>query len=283
MDQPSVLTVRSRAAAPAGALHRALTDPDAVRSWLTDQADIDLAQGRYGFWGRHAPDGDRPRQRLLEHRPDRLLRFAWDLKSGPVTVTVRLEPRDHDDTEITVTHEPRPPAGTPGGNVPYYFWDLAVDNLVNLVEGRRLAPRFEPGPVTDGRARAQVTIDAAPGDVYASLIEAGPLSEWTGGTASVEPWVGGRYDFGWDHGPGDILLLDPGRALAYTWTYPDTPETVVRWELADLDGATQVMVVHGRFDDADLATDFQGGWQAYLRAIKRLHERGHAWNEAEVR
>jgi hypothetical protein len=40
--------------------------------------------------------------------------------------------------------------------------------------------------------------------------------------AAVEPRVGGRYDFGWDHGPVKILELEPGRTLAYSWRHSES-------------------------------------------------------------
>src|SRR5215218_589267 len=77
-----------RIAAPAQAVHRALTDPAALQVWLAEHAEVELPD-RYQFWGRFTPDGEAPHQRLL-HADDSSLRFDWELDGVPTTVDIGL-------------------------------------------------------------------------------------------------------------------------------------------------------------------------------------------------
>lgn len=89
--------------------------------------------------------------------------------------------------------------------------------------------------------------------------------------ATVEPHVGGRYELGWDHGPVKILELEPDRVVAYSWRYPDHPDTIVRWELEGSGSRTHLTVVHSGFVDSSLAEEYRGGWPGFLVSLKRLH------------
>jgi uncharacterized protein YndB with AHSA1/START domain len=56
------MRLKARAAAPLATVRRALTDADALRTWLAEHAEVDLPD-RYEFWGRHTPEGSVARQR----------------------------------------------------------------------------------------------------------------------------------------------------------------------------------------------------------------------------
>jgi uncharacterized protein YndB with AHSA1/START domain len=111
------------------------------------------------------------------------------------------------------------------------------------------------------------------------LIEPEQLSRWVGGKASVEPRVGGRYDFGWDHGPIKILDLQPDKALEYSWNYAETGDTVVRWELEGSKGKTKITLVHSGFNEKDRKASggYSFGWQAFLVSLRRMLEVGPSW------
>lgn len=46
-----VLRIRARVAAAPGAVHAALTSGAALREWLAESAEVDLAARRFEFWG----------------------------------------------------------------------------------------------------------------------------------------------------------------------------------------------------------------------------------------
>lgn len=272
------LTLRSRIAAPVQTVYGALIDAPALRTWFAEHAEVDLGRGRYAFWGRHTLQGDRVRQRLSRVEPERSIRFAWELdgaKDAVATITLRPEPGNGTLLGFSLS---RLPAATPyDGEAVHTFLSLSLDNLANYVEGYRPAPLFDfSRPATD-TARVELLIAAPPNRVYASLTTPGQVNRWTGGDATIEPEVGGRYEYGWDHGPKRILELEPGRVLAHSWSYPDSPETVVRWELEDAGGKTLLRIVHSGFTNAALAESFRLGWYGFLHSLRRLHERGDAW------
>ena len=95
--------------------------------------------------------------------------------------------------------------------------------------------------------------------------------------------MGGRYSFGWDHGPVKILELEPDKVLAYSWRHtwedgqgPDS--TVVRWELDGSQGRTHLTIVHSGFGPGGHRPDgYQLGWMEFLASLKRMHETGPSW------
>jgi uncharacterized protein YndB with AHSA1/START domain len=96
----------------------------------------------------------------------------------------------------------------------FEFWGRY---MASYCEGRPVAPMCDFTASREKEARGYVEIDAPPDRVFAALIEPAELNRWIATNAAVEPRVGGRYDFGWDHGPVKILELEPGRTLAYSW------------------------------------------------------------------
>ncbi len=70
MTEPD-LRLRAVVPGPPDSVHEALTDPAALRVWLTEHADVDLPD-KYEFWGRSTPDGAEPHRRGT--RPDRYIR-----------------------------------------------------------------------------------------------------------------------------------------------------------------------------------------------------------------
>lgn len=83
------------------------------------------------------------------------------------------------------------------------------ENLSNQLEGRPVSTRCDFSAPMAGEARAQVEIDAPPERVFAALTEPEQLERWIAERATVEPRVGGRYDFGWDHGPSRSWSSSP--------------------------------------------------------------------------
>ena len=50
------MRLRAVVPAPVKVTHEAVTDPAALRAWLSEHAEVDLP-GTYAFWGRSVPDG----------------------------------------------------------------------------------------------------------------------------------------------------------------------------------------------------------------------------------
>jgi uncharacterized protein YndB with AHSA1/START domain len=272
--------------APPEAVYAALTDAAALRAWLAEHAEVSVDGGVFEFWGRFTPEGERGRQRLLAAEPGRALGFSWQLHGTETEVGITLEPQDG-GTMLTLTHSGVPPRAA--GDC-YWVNDLLMLSLANLAsycEGRGIGPRCDFTAFSGAEARASIEISAPPGEVFASLIEPAQLDRWIAEHAEVEPHVGGRYDFGWDHGPVKILELEPDKVLAYSWRHswedqegPDA--TVVRWELAGSHGHTHLTIVHSGFGGTDRRTDgYQLGWMEFLVSLKRMHEVGAGWRPVQ--
>ena len=206
-------TLRVQIGAQPETVYAALTDAGALRAWLAEHAEVSLDQAVFEFWGRFTPEGERGRQRLLAAHPGRALEFSWRLQGAVTEVAITLEPRDG-GTLVTLTHSGVAPRASGDS---YWVGDLLMLSLANLAgycEGRGIGPRCDFTAFSDHEARASVDIAASPDEVFASLIEPAQLNRWIAERAAVEPEVGGRYDFGWDHGPVKVLELEPGKVLA---------------------------------------------------------------------
>jgi uncharacterized protein YndB with AHSA1/START domain len=279
-------TLRVPIGAPPETVYAALTDAAALRAWLAEHAEVSLDDGVFEFWGRFTPEGERGRQRLLAADPGRALSFSWTLDGAETEVGITLEPRDG-GTLLTLTHSGVAPRASGDS---YWVGDLLMLSLANLAsycEGSGIGPRCDFTAFGEQEARASVSIAASPDEVFASLIEPAQLNRWIADRAEVEPEVGGRYDFGWDHGPVKILELEPGKVLAYTWRHswedaegPDS--TVVRWELEGSQGHTHLTVVHSGFGGTGRRPEgYQLGWMEFLASLKRMHEAGAGWRPVE--
>jgi uncharacterized protein YndB with AHSA1/START domain len=278
-------TLRASISAQPEAVYAALTGAAALRAWLAEHAEVDLGGGVFEFWGRYTPEGERGRQRLISFEPGRRLSFSWLLQGAETEVRVGLEPHDG-GTVLTLTHSGVPPRASDDS---YWVRDLLMLSLANLAshcEGRGLGPKCDFTAFRAGEARAGVEIGASPAEVFASLIEPDQLNRWIAEKAEVEPHVGGRYDFGWDHGPVKILELEPDRVVAYSWRHRwddgRGPESsVVRWELAGSQGRTYLTIVHSGFGPDRRTDGYQLGWQEFLVSLKRMHEAGRGWEPVE--
>jgi uncharacterized protein YndB with AHSA1/START domain len=281
------LRLRVRVEALPDSVFKALTEPDSLTEWLTESAEVFLDDDRYEFWGRYVPQGEQARQRLLGHEPGRSLRLGWrfdaaDASAVETVVELVVEPDADTGSLVSVTHTDVPTSGSADLTALHCFWHVSLGNLAAYCEGRPTAPPFDFTLPAQGEARVRTAISVPPDEVFASLLDPAQVDRWAGGSAVIEAQVGGRYDFGWDHGPVQITELEPDRVLAYSWRYPDRPDTSVRWELRGSRGHTFVTLVHSGFDDDRLAEEYRQGWPGYLTDLKRMLEVGLAWQSLTV-
>lgn len=270
------LTLRAVFAATPSTVYAALTDADAVRTWLAEHAEISLTENEFEFWGRYTPQGEPDRQRLLAAEPDRLLRFSWTLDGEPTTTEFRLRPDGTGGTTLDLTQTGVPTleemlartGPRDGLHTLHTFWGLAVANLAAYVEDRALVPRCEFGADRPDEIRIELPIAAAAAEVFDSLVDPDAIERWFGWRAEVEPRVGGRITLGAD---GKIFEFEPGRVLAYA-----DGEMVTRWELAESGGKTYLTFVQSGFgaDELDNAAQHEAGWLGGLAELRRLHELG---------
>jgi uncharacterized protein YndB with AHSA1/START domain len=272
----TTLKKRIRIAAPPRAVHRALTDPAALRVWLAEHVEVDLPD-RYEFWGRFTPNGEAPRQRLL-HVGDDSLRFDWELDGVPTTVDIGLtaeaEPNgDNGSTLLTLTQTgvlgwPEvldDDAGDRG--LMHTYWALALANLADYAEGREPIARCD---FTSAVLHDEILIDADRLAVYESLTEPEQLARWFGAKIDIELHPGGRWAMGGfeaNSEPAHIVDIQPGRSMSIDWG-----GMVESWELADSAGHTRLTYVHSGFDeDRPPYTGWMGALSG-LAELRRYHE-----------
>lgn len=278
MTTPSeigAVRMRVRIDAPPEAVHQALTDGDTMTEWFAESADVSLDELRYRFWGRYTPHGDEPRQQLVSAEP---LRFTWDLNGQPSAVDIDLG-LDDEGTIVTVAHSGYPATED---NTLGCFWHVSLANLVAHCEGVATMPPFDFSAPAQGDALVRTVIDVPAEQVYASLLDPAQVDKWAGGSATIEPEVGGRYDFGWDHGPTTLVDLEPDKVIAYGWRHPGSVDTVVRWQLRETRGSTFLTLVHSGFSDDAVAEEHRQAWPRYLVELKRILELGPAWEPIKV-
>jgi uncharacterized protein YndB with AHSA1/START domain len=267
------LRLRVRIDADPDTVFKALTDGDELSDWFAESAVVDLGQSRFEFWGRYAPQGDRPRQTLLGHEPGRALRWRWTFEEGPSTVEIALAP-DGEGTVVSVAHD-----GLAADPVALKcFWYVTLANLAAFSESRQTMPPFDFSVPAQGDALVRTVVDVPVEEVYAALLDPADVGKVAGSAATIEPSVGGRYELGWpDYGPARILDLDPDKSLTFSWRNHGGGESRVRWSLRSSRGATYLTVLHDGIGDDTLAERYRQGWPPYLVELKRLLELGSAW------
>jgi uncharacterized protein YndB with AHSA1/START domain len=98
--------------------------------------------------------------------------------------------------------------------------------------------------------------------------------------AEVDLRVGGRYRIRMQGAEGDFnavgeyLEIDRPKRLRYTWSWEeegnDSYETIVTVEFHDRDGATEVVLVHEQFPDADITGKHTEGWTSCLDRLEKV-------------
>jgi uncharacterized protein YndB with AHSA1/START domain len=265
------MRIRLRAQAPVAEVHRALTDPDALRAWFAEHVEVDLPH-RYQFWGRYTPDGDAPHQRLL-HADDHTLRFSWQLAGVDTTVEIALEAEGPASTIISLSQTNFPgweEAVNESGVLAqlHTFWALAIANLIDFVEGRELTARCD---LTTPQMRAEIVIGGTPDEVYDSLMDPAKFSRWFGARVEIEPRVGGRWAMGgFDHNPdpAKLIELEPGKKITMQWP----GGLISAWELEGSAGGTRLTLVQSGFDESAPPYDSWMGWLSGIAELRRFHE-----------
>jgi uncharacterized protein YndB with AHSA1/START domain len=130
------------------------------------------------------------------------------------------------------------------------------------------------------------TIKTTPEQVYAAWITPETLKRWMFPrddmkvvVAETDPKIGGRYKIvmrepdGKEHGvSGTYKELDPGRRIAFTWSWITSPDmnTLVAIDLREVDAGTELTLTHTKFAD-DHARDMHlQGWQGCVGSLERL-------------
>jgi len=136
--------------------------------------------------------------------------------------------------------------------------------------------------------------------VYVALIAAPPEKVWRALTTAEFTslyWHSTEVRSNWDIGSrieflvdgdevgceGEILVHDPPRKLAYTWSFPRNPETRdeapsrVTFQLDAVPQGTRLTVTHDRFQTGSkMFPLITHGWPCVIAGLKTLLETGEA-------
>ena len=207
--------------------------------------------------------------------PNHRLKFGWHLRDEDTIVEINLIPREQ-QTVVRVEQE----NVAPSLDISVYtfedFWFLSLENLRRHIDGKPVSVRCDFSAIKPGDIHHEIEIDGPREAVFAALIKPEELNRWIANQATVEPEVGGRYDFGWQGGGSvKILELVPNEKLAIFW--PEETDTVVTWTLAESGGKTRLTLVHSGFAPDQRTDGLQAGWLNFMNWIKSLVEYGPAW------
>ena len=121
--------------------------------------------------------------------------------------------------------------------------------------------------------RVSSLIAASPNKIYGAWMDERQHSAFTGGRATVDPWVGGRVT-AWDgYIEGTHVQLDTGRRIIMTWRtteFPlESPDSTVEVHLEPVAGGTRVTVVHTDIPEGQ-SDKYKKGWRSfYLDPMKK--------------
>ncbi|MCY4020761.1 MAG: SRPBCC family protein [Chloroflexi bacterium] len=266
------------------AVYRALTTTDGAQAWLSESADIDLAAGRFLFWGLATPfnpSRDDKHLTLLAHKVDRLLKFTWNLGQAASKVTILLRGLDAERTALTLIHQREGQTEAETFTLED-FWFVHLENLRRYIDGKSCEARVDFSQPMTGDIEHTLDSTTSPERIFAVLTRPNLIERWIANQAQVELKPGGEYDLGW--GIEGIRVVDfaDNQGLTISWQMGDEAPTRATWRLERLAGKTRI-----RFDHSGFSPDFPNngiwiGWLNYLNWIRSVAEYGETWRPPAI-
>jgi len=127
-------------------------------------------------------------------------------------------------------------------------------------------------------------IHAAPERIYQAWLNSSEHSAMTGGRATVDPNIGGRFSV-WDgYAEGSTIELEPGRRIVQRWRSTEFPleagDSLLEIRLEPLENGTRVAFLHSEIPEGQ-ATKYEQGWREhYLEPMDRYFSSGFAASES---
>jgi len=114
--------------------------------------------------------------------------------------------------------------------------------------------------------RVSATITASPERIYEAWLSDALHAAMTGGKASIEPTIGGRFT-AWDgYISGETLELSEGRKIVQTWRTAEFPEgsphSRLEVLLEPISGGTNVIFIHTDIPEGD-GKKYEDGWARF--------------------
>jgi len=116
-------------------------------------------------------------------------------------------------------------------------------------------------------------IHASPERIYQAWLDSDEHTRFTGGKASVESGIGGRFT-AWDgYIEGTTLELEPGRRIVQAWRtteFPsESPDSRVEIHFQPVDEGTRILLVHTEIPTGQSGQYEQGWKEHYLEPLAR--------------
>jgi len=152
---------------------------------------------------------------------------------------------------------------------------------------------MKPVPACDDTIVQEVAIKASANKIFDALTKPEELLKWWKSEgkfetthAEIDLRPGGQWTMrvAGACGPGssssvvsgEYQVVEPPRLLIFTWIREeeDHPETVVRWDLEEIDGITTVRLTHSGLTSERLRTR-NGGWPLIVTLLRAYMEGGN--------
>ena len=137
--------------------------------------------------------------------------------------------------------------------------------------------REGPGSSSE-RLELAADLEASPADVWRAFTEPEVLTAWWSEEAATDPTIGGTIEARWPSMGwvmrGRYTELDPGRVVAFTWSWdhePEVPDREVRVSLESCDGGSRLTLTHGTYGPGD-ADERQGHLDGWLNFLPRIDQ-----------
>ena len=108
--------------------------------------------------------------------------------------------------------------------------------------------------------------------VWRALTQGPLIEEWLMKN-DFKPVVGHRFEFRADWGAvdGQVLAVEPNKALSYTWEAMGL-KSVVTWTLTATSAGTHLRMEQSGFrpDQQQAYQGAQGGWQKFIASLERV-------------
>jgi uncharacterized protein YndB with AHSA1/START domain len=124
------------------------------------------------------------------------------------------------------------------------------------------------GPDGAWQIRFERRLPHPPARVWDALVDLDQQDRWVSGVR-IHAQVGGRVVFDFDaegRAEGEVLVVDPPRALEHTWLWPDEPPSTVRWEISPDGDGSRLVLLH-RPLRPEPAVDYAAGWHGMLDSL----------------
>jgi activator of HSP90 ATPase len=113
--------------------------------------------------------------------------------------------------------------------------------------------------------KQQEEFEAGPHEIYEALMDSEKHGHFTGGKASIDRVVGGKFNTFDGYSEGENLELVPDEKIVQTWRASDWPEnhySHVTFSLEAIDGGTRLSFLQTGVPEAQ-CDDIAKGWQEY--------------------